>query len=46
MDRIVNAMEHFDPDHNEKDRAIYGRIVGNDFGRSLLENNLGGSVRS
>ena len=45
MDRVVNALEHFDPDHNEKDKAIYGRIVG-DFESSMLENKLGGSVRS
>ena len=42
----MNALEHFDPDHNEKDKAIYGRIVGDSFGGSLLENKLERSVRS
>ena len=46
MDRIVNAMEHFDPDTNEKDKAIYARIVKDNFDRQILENKLGGSVRS
>ena len=44
--RIVSAMDSFDPENNDLDKAIYKRIVLANNEKNLLENSLEMSEKS